>query len=175
MLKFDSAEEELFYLLDSKPGFDATLLRLLDTGRFKFKYYKIEDCGCIYWAYFGCPVKKGDVLSQLNALFDLDEGQLFEGRNLDEINEISPLQIQLGFGSSPYSWLRQHIALWQAARGLATQESKSHRASLSPDRVREIREALASGETGVSISQRFSVSEQTVSAIKNGKVWADVE
>ena len=60
-------------------------------------------------------------------------------------------------------------------------QSESHRgekaplAKLTEVDVREIKIALANGESGASIARRYGVAKTNISAIKSGKTWAHVE
>jgi hypothetical protein len=61
------------------------------------------------------------------------------------------------------------------ALGLITlQGEHNNNAKFTDQDVREIRQALASGETGGALARRYGVSKSTISLIRNGHRWPHV-
>lgn len=64
---------------------------------------------------------------------------------------------------------------WEAKRFANVIGENHYSTSLTESDVRDIRERLENGETGVSIAERYDICSATVTGIKNGRVWAHVD
>lgn len=120
MLDFNTAEEELFYLFEQRPSFHNELLALVDSGRIvSHKFVYGQTCGCVYWAFFGCPNEEYDVVNGLDEMFESDLDQSMDNSfgemTLGTMRWISPLQYRVGTMSQAAMnvWLRARIADWR--------------------------------------------------------------
>lgn len=84
---------------------------------------------------------------------------LFVGTDIDNIND----KLSKGRGRG-----------WRLAPRPGLTGERHHRAKLSDEKVRQIRELFRSGESKTVLGQRFGVSDVNIHAIVVGKTWRHV-
>jgi DNA invertase Pin-like site-specific DNA recombinase len=67
------------------------------------------------------------------------------------------------------------VAAYREAAARRKASATPGNAKLDRGKVREVRGLLADGVPGVEVARRFGVSKATVSKVRNGRAWADVD